>query len=67
MLGQVDQSTCNWGRGAIRMPDGKIGFHLGDRLLMAGQEYELNDVQHTRYVPHLSRALTWRRKPQIGK
>ena len=31
------------GRGAVRMPNGKIAFHLGDRRLMDGQEYKLDD------------------------
>ena len=29
-------------RGAVRLPDGKVAFHLGDRLLLDGREVDLN-------------------------
>ena len=34
-------------RGAVRLPDGKVAYHLGDRLLLAGRELDLNaDTSH---------------------
>ena len=41
-LGQVDMSSV-YGRGAVRLPDGKIVYHLGDRLLVDGEELSLDD------------------------
>ena len=34
-LGQVDHSHTV-GRGAVRLPDGKVAYHLGDRVLIEG-------------------------------
>ena len=34
-LGQIDLSMM-WGRGAAKLPDGKVVYHLGDRLLVDG-------------------------------
>ena len=41
-LGQIDQSLF-WGRGAVRLSNGAIAYHLGDRLLVGGRIYDLND------------------------
>ena len=41
-LGQVDESRM-FGRGAYKTPDGEVGWHLGDRLLVDGKEYDLAD------------------------
>ena len=41
-LGQVDHSHTV-GRGAVRLPDGKVAYHLGDRVLIDGVECGLND------------------------
>ena len=41
-LGQVDHSHTV-GRGAVRLPDGKVAYHLGDRVLIDGTEHGLND------------------------
>ena len=41
-LGQVDHSHTV-GRGAVRLPDGKVAYHLGDRVLIDGVECNLND------------------------
>ena len=41
-LGQIDQALF-YGRGAVRFPNGKVGYHLGDRLFIEGHEYGLND------------------------
>ena len=30
-------------RGAIRLPDGQVAYHLGDRLLVEGREVDLNE------------------------
>ena len=35
-LGQIDQALF-WGRGAVRLPDRRIVYHLGDRLLIDGR------------------------------
>ena len=40
-LGQVDHSHTV-GRGAVRLPDGKVAYHLGDRVLIDGAEVDLN-------------------------
>ena len=53
-LGQVDQSLF-WGRGAVKLPDGKIGYHLGDRLLIDGAECDLDDEN----------SLVWLAEPRI--
>ena len=45
-LAQIDRSTFVE-RGAIRLPDGKVAYHLGDRLLAEGREMDLNtDTSH---------------------
>ena len=41
-LGQIDLASI-MGRGAARMPDGKVIYHLGDRLYRDGKELELDD------------------------
>ena len=41
-LGQVDHAR-NVERGAVKLPDGKVAFHLGDRVLLDGREIELTD------------------------
>ena len=41
-MGQVDHSR-NVGRGAVRLDDGLVAYHLGDRVLLDGQEVGLND------------------------
>ena len=41
-LGQIDQSLF-WGRGAVRLPDRRIVYHLGDRLLIDGRVHGLSD------------------------
>ena len=40
-LGQVDLSTIR-GRGAVRLSDGSVAYHLGDRVLLNGEEVPLN-------------------------
>ena len=40
-LGQIDLSMM-WGRGAAKLPDGKVVYHLGDRLLVDGREVGLD-------------------------
>ena len=40
-LGQIDMTSI-YGRGAARLPDGEIVWHLGDRLLRDGRELPLN-------------------------
>ena len=40
-LGQIDMTSI-YGRGAARLPDGEIVWHLGDRLLRDGAELPLN-------------------------
>ena len=41
-LGQIDVSL-QVGRGAIRLDDGKVAYHLGNRLLIGGHIYALQD------------------------
>ena len=41
-LGQYDMSQI-YGRGAVRLPGGQIVYHLGDRLLVEGEERPLDD------------------------
>ena len=53
-LGQVDQSLF-WGRGATRLPDERIAYHLGDRLLIGGSIYELD----------ADSSLVWLAEPRI--
>ena len=44
--GQVDLSSL-WGRGASRLKDGRIAYHLGDRLLLDNELHDLNsDPNH---------------------
>ena len=40
-LGQIDLSLA-YGRGAVRLPDGTVAYHLGDRLLVAGETLSLD-------------------------
>ena len=42
-----------YGRGAVRRPGGKIVYHLGDRLLVDGEERTLDDDE-----------ITWMAEPQ---
>ena len=42
--GQVDMTRIT-GRGAVRLDDGTVAYHLGDRLLIGGKELSL-DAQH---------------------
>ena len=51
--GQVDMSQV-YGRGAVRRPGGKIVYHLGDRLLVDGEEQNLDDED-----------VTWMAEPRI--
>ena len=53
-LGQIDQSMF-LGRGAARLADGRIAYHLGDRLLLDGNLYGLND----------DRTMVWLAEPRI--
>ena len=53
-LGQVDQSLF-WGRGATRLPDGRIAYHLGDRLLIDGRIYGLTE----------DNSMVWLSEPRI--
>ena len=39
-MGQIDLTNV-YGRGAVRLPNGKVVYHLGDRLLVDGQEQQL--------------------------
>ena len=41
-MGQIDKSL-QVGRGAIRLDDGKVAYHLGNRLLIGGHIYALQD------------------------
>ena len=41
-LGQFDTSTI-LGRGGVRLPGGEVGYHLGDRWLVDGEERALED------------------------
>ena len=52
-LGQWDQSQ--YGRGAVRLPGGKIVYHLGDRLLVDGEERPLDDGE-----------IAWMAEPRIA-
>ena len=52
-LGQVDMSSV-YGRGAVRLPGGQIVYHLGDRLLVDGEERSLDDDE-----------ITWMAEPRI--
>ena len=42
--GQRDMSQV-YGRGAVRLPSGQIAYHLGDRLLVKGEELPLYDPE----------------------
>ena len=53
-LGQVDMTQV-YGRGAVRLPGGKIIYHLGDRLLENGVERSLDDHE-----------ITWMAEPAIA-
>ena len=53
-MSQWDSSLA-FGRGAARLPDGRIGYHLGDRLLIAGQERSIKD----------ERSLVWLAETRI--
>ena len=44
--GQVDMSQV-YGRGAVRLPDGRVVYHLGDRLLVDDEERTLDDDEFT--------------------
>ena len=52
-LGQVDMSQV-YGRGAVRLTGDQIVYHLGDRLLVKGEERPLDDD-----------AITWMAEPKI--
>ena len=52
-LGQVDMSSV-YGRGPVRLPGGQIVYHLGDRLLVDGEERSLDDDE-----------ITWMAEPRI--
>ena len=41
MLGQIDVTSV-LGRGAVRMPDGTVAYHLGDRILSGGEIHTLD-------------------------
>ena len=41
-MGQIDQSLF-WGRGAVRLDDRRIVYHLGDRLLIDGHVHGLSE------------------------
>ena len=41
-IGQIDHSK-KVERGAVRLPEGKVAYHLGDRVLIGGAEIGLND------------------------
>ena len=45
----------SYGRGAVRLPGDKIVYHLGDRLLVAGEERPLDDDE-----------ITWMAEPRIA-
>ena len=53
-LGQVDQSLY-WGRGATKLPDGRLAYHLGDRLLIGGSTVGLDSES----------SLVWLAEPRI--
>ena len=53
-LGQFDMSRV-YGRGAVRLPGGQIVYHLGDRLLVDGEERSLDDDE-----------ITWIAEPRIA-
>ena len=53
-LGQVDQSLY-WGRGATKLPDGRLAYHLGDRLLIGGSTVDLDSES----------SLVWLAEPRI--
>ncbi len=40
-MGQIDLNSI-WGRGAVRMADGVVAYHLGDRVLISGEERGLD-------------------------
>ena len=44
LLGPVDMSTI-YGRGAVRTEEGKVLWHLGDRILQGGRELSLEDAE----------------------
>lgn len=44
LLGPVDMSTI-YGRGAVRTEDGKVLWHLGDRILQGDRELPLEDAE----------------------
>ena len=52
-LGQFDMSAI-YGSGGVRLPSGQIVYHLGDRLLVDGQERSLDDD-----------AITWQAEKRI--
>ena len=54
LKGQVDMSQV-YGRGAVRLPGDKIVYHLGDRLLVDGEEHSLDD-----------KVITWMSEPKIA-
>ena len=43
-LGKIDLSRTT-ARGAVKLKDGRVAFHLGDRLLLDGVEVDLNDLE----------------------
>ena len=53
-LGQVDMSQV-YGRGAVRLPGGRIVYHLGDRLLVDGEELSLDDDE-----------IVWMAEPRLA-
>ena len=53
-IGQWDKSNT-YGRGAVRLTGGQIVYHLGDRLLVDGEERSLDDDE-----------ITWIAEPKIA-
>ena len=49
-LGLVDESNDR-GRGAARLEDGSVVYHLGDRLLVDGEERYLDSTSDARWLP----------------
>ena len=52
-LGQVDMTRV-YGRGAVKLPGGQVVYHLGDRLLVDGEERSLDDDE-----------ITWMAEPAL--
>ena len=68
LLPQMDWSKV-YGRGAVRLPGGRIVYHLGDRLLVDGEERPLGD-ETVAHVVGKERSLDdetvyWTAEPRI--